>query len=224
MTDFYGGVETPIGQRVRFRAVAALLIGISGGSGSGKSRLAQELAQEIGEDRVTILPFDSYYKDLRHLSVDERNAVNFDHPDALDVECFVHHLEGLRQGMDIALPVYDFARHERADDLVILPAREIVIAEGILLFAFPELLEKFDMTIFRQCSEEVRYARRLERDTVERGRSVESVELQFRTSVAPMHDEFVEPTASLAQRIVLETEDLDTVVDELAGSFRSIHV
>ena len=204
--------------------MTALLIGISGGSGSGKSRLARELAQKIGEDRVTILPFDSYYKDLRHLSVEERNGVNFDHPDALDVECFTHHLEGLRQGMDIALPVYDFARHERADDLVILPAREIIIAEGILLFAFPELREKFDVTIFRQCSEEVRYARRLERDMVERGRSEESVDHQFRTSVAPMHDEFVEPTAALAQRVVLETEDLDTVVEGLASSFHSLRV
>ena len=126
--------------------------------------------------------------------------------------------------MDIALPVYDFGRHERADDLIILPAREIIIAEGILLFAFPELLEKFDVTIFRECSEELRYARRLERDTIERGRSVESVELQFRTSVAPMHDEYVEPTAALAQRVVRETEDLDTVVEELSSSFHSIRV
>lgn len=204
--------------------MTALTIGISGGSGSGKSRLAHELAERLGQDRVTILPFDSYYKDLRHLSADERNAVNFDHPDSLDVECFTHHLEGLRQGMDIALPVYDFGRHERADDLIILPAREIIIAEGILLFAFPELLEKFDVTIFRECSEELRYARRLERDTIERGRSVESVELQFRTSVAPMHDEYVEPTAALAQRVVRETEDLDTVVEELSSSFHSIRV
>ena len=100
--------------------MTALLIGISGGSGSGKSRLAHDLAQKIGKDRVTILPFDSYYKDLGHLSAEERNAVNFDHPDALDAECYAHHLEGLREGMDIAIPVYDFARHVRADDLVIL--------------------------------------------------------------------------------------------------------
>ena len=105
-----------------------------------------------------------------------------------------------------------------------MPAKEIIIAEGILLFAFPELLEKFDVTIFRECSEELRYARRLERDTIERGRSVESVELQFRTSVAPMHDEYVEPTAALAQRVVRETEDLDTVVEELSSSFHSIRV
>ena len=178
----------------------------------------------MGENRVSILPFDSYYKDLRHLSPEERDAVNFDHPDALDAECFAHHVEGLRQGMDIALPVYDFSRHERADDLIILPAREIVIAEGILLFAFPELLEKFDMTIYRQCSEETRYARRLERDTVERGRSEESVRQQFEESVAPMHDKFVAPTAALAQRVVEESENLDDVVDELAGSFHSLHV
>lgn len=204
--------------------MTALLIGISGGSGSGKSRLAKELAAKIGENRVSILPFDSYYKDLRHLSPAERESVNFDHPDALDAECFAHHLEGLRQGMDIALPVYDFSRHERADDLVILPAREIVIAEGVLLFAFPELFEKFDITIYRQCSEETRYARRLERDTVDRGRSAESVRKQFTESVAPMHDQFVEPTAAIAQQVIGEHERLEDVVDQLAGSFHSLHV
>jgi len=200
------------------------MIGIAGGSGSGKSRLAHELAVEIGEDRVSILPFDSYYKDLRHLPLDERNATNFDHPDSLDAECFSHHLEGLRQGMDIAVPVYDFNRHQRADDLHILAAKDIVIAEGILLFAFPDLRSKFDITVFRQCSQETRFARRLERDTVERGRSPESVREQFETSVAPMHDQFVEPTADLAQRLVREDEDLSTVVQELASAVHAIRV
>ena len=202
--------------------VTALMIGISGGSGSGKSRLAHELAAEIGEDRVSILPFDAYYKDLRHLSPEERAKVNFDHPDSLDTEMYAHHLDGLRNGLDIALPVYDFAQHRRADDLVILPARDIVIAEGILLFAFPELLERFDMTIYRRCSEQLRYERRLERDTVERGRSPESVMRQFAESVAPMHDEFVEPTAALADRVVDQGQSLDDVVAEIAASVSAI--
>ncbi len=202
----------------------ALLIGISGGSGSGKSRLAHDLATALGPERVSIVPFDAYYKDLRDLSMEERNAVNFDHPDSLDAEMYGHHLDGLVNGLDVALPVYDFARHQRMDDLHILPARDIIIAEGILLFAFPELVERFDFKIFRACNEELRFRRRLERDTVERGRSVESVTDQFATSVKPMHDQFVEPSAAVASRVVEHGEALETVVAELASQVDSILV
>jgi len=200
------------------------MIGIAGGSGSGKSRLARELAEAIGENDVSVVPFDAYYKDLRGLSREERDAVNFDHPDSLDAEMYGHHLDGLRNGLDIALPVYDFAEHRRLDDLVILPARNIVIAEGILLFAFPELRERFDFAVYRQCSEPTRFARRLERDTVERGRTVDSVTAQFAESVAPMHDAFVEPSAVHADRIVEEHEHLPDVVAELAAHVTSIKV
>lgn len=204
--------------------MTATLIGISGGSGSGKSRLAQELADTVGRDRVSLLPFDAYYKDLRHLSVDERSRVNFDHPDSLDAELFGHHLEGLAHGLDVCLPVYDFAEHRRADDLTILPARPIIIAEGILLFAFPELADRFDLKVFRHAPEDVRFERRLERDVVERGRSPESVRRQFRTSVGPMHDEFVEPSSIVADRIVRHGEDLGVVVHELALSIGTLAV
>lgn len=204
--------------------MTSFVIGISGGSGSGKTRLTRELAQRLGEDRVSVLPFDAYYKDLRHMSLEERNEVNFDHPDSLDAEMFGHHLEGLRKGLDIALPVYDFSRHQRVDDLVILPAKEIIIAEGILLFAFPELLDKLDMTVFRKCPEDVRYQRRLQRDTVERGRSEESVRQQFQSSVAPMHNEFVEPSSLFAERVVEFDENLDDVADELASAFHAVRV
>ena len=204
--------------------MTALLIGISGGSGSGKSRLAKELAAQLGNDRVSILPFDAYYKDLRHLSMEERNLVNFDHPDSLDVEMYGHHLDGLVDQLDVALPVYDFTRHQRADDLIILPATDIIIAEGILLFAFPELVERFDYKIFREAPAELRFERRLARDVAERGRSPESVRQQFDTSVNPMHVEFVEPSKACADRIVEHTEDLDEVVVELAESLQKILV
>ncbi len=200
------------------------MIGIAGGSGSGKSRLARELADTIGDHDVSLVPFDAYYKDLRGLTSEERDAVNFDHPDSLDADTYCHHLDGLRRGLDIALPVYDFAAHRRLDDLVILPARNIVIAEGILLFAFPELRERFDYTIYRRCSEPTRFARRLERDTVERGRTVKSVTSQFNDSVAPMHDAFVEPSSVHADRIVEEDEYLPDVVAELAAHVTSIKV
>ena len=219
-----GGFRSSACGKVPWTSVTALLIGISGGSGSGKSRLATDLAQRLGSNRVSILPFDAYYKDLRDLSMEDRNAVNFDHPDSLDAEMFGHHLDGLAHGLDVALPVYDFNRHQRADDLIILPANEIVIAEGILLFAFPELVERFDFKVFRSAPTEVRFERRLTRDVVERGRSPESVRRQFDTSVGPMHDRFVEPTAVLADRCVEHNEDIDVVVAELTIQLQAIRV
>ncbi len=200
------------------------LIGIAGGSGSGKTRLAHELKDAIGPERVALVPFDAYYKDLRHLSMEERNSVNFDHPDSLDDDLFGFQLDGLTGGLDVAIPVYNFSEHRREDDLTILPSAEIVIAEGILLFAFPELIERFDFKVFRQCDEETRFARRLERDVVERGRSEASVRRQFAESVGPMHDQFVEPSCSAADRLVTQDEDLDQVVAELAESILSLRV
>lgn len=201
--------------------MTAFVIGISGGSGSGKSRLATDLAAQLGPDRVSILPFDAYYRDLSELPLAARSLVNFDHPDSLDVEMFASHLDGLANGLDVCLPVYDFTQYRRVDDLTILAAKEIVIAEGILLFAFPEIVQRFDYRIFRSAPEQLRFDRRLERDTVERGRSPESVIRQFETSVAPMHDEFVEPSASEAHRIVESDEDLHKVIAELASAVQT---
>ena len=200
------------------------LIGIAGGSGSGKTRLAEELRDALGDERVSILAFDAYYKDLRHLEADERNFVNFDHPDSLDADLFGFQLDGLSSGLDVATPVYDFGQHRRVDELNILSANEIIIAEGILLFAFPDLVDRFDYKIFREASEDVRFARRLKRDMNERGRTEESVRAQFTTSVGPMHDQFVEPSKSLADRVIREDEDLRTVVAELSESILSLRV
>ncbi|MGI9604515.1 MAG: uridine kinase [Acidimicrobiales bacterium] len=201
--------------------MSALVIGISGGSGSGKSRLATDLASAIGPERVSVLPFDSYYKDLRHLSLEARAEINFDHPESLDADLFASHLDGLAGGLDVCVPVYDFARHQRADDVTILPATEVVIAEGILLFAFTELLERFDMKVFRHAPADVRFERRLNRDVIERGRSPESVREQFELSVGPMHDAYVEPSAAHADRVVTHEEVLETVITELAATVGS---
>lgn len=204
--------------------MTSLLVGISGGSGSGKSRLANDLANELGRDRCTVIPFDSYYKDLRHLSLSERDQVNFDHPDSLDAELFGHHLDALAEGMDVCMPVYDFARHQRSDDLVFTPAADVVIAEGILLLAFPELASRFDLKIFRSAPGDLRFSRRVERDVEERGRTAESVREQFERSVAPMHEEFVEPSAAIADRVIEHTEDLDEVVSQLAHQLQLLAV
>ncbi len=205
-------------------SMAVTLIGIAGGSGSGKTRLASELRDSIGPDRVTLVPFDAYYKDLRHLDPADRHGVNFDHPDSLDDDLLGFQLDGLAEGLDVAIPVYDFAQHRREDDLRILPANEIVIVEGILLLAFPELVERFDYTVFRQCNEETRLARRVERDVNERGRTEESVRAQFAQTVGPMHDQFVEPSAQIADRVVTQDEDLTTVVAELREAILSLTV
>lgn len=209
---------------VRSNNVTCTIIGICGGSGSGKSRLATDLAHELGDDTVSILPFDAYYKDLRHLSLEERGEVNFDHPDSLDAELYGHHLDGLANGLDVCIPVYDFTEHRRTDDLVILPAKDIVIAEGILLFAFPELLDRFDLRVFRDAPLDLRFSRRLDRDVVERGRTPENVREQFDSSVGPMHDQFVQPSAQHAHRVVDHSEELATVVVELATSIHTISV
>ena len=204
--------------------MSSVLIGICGGSGSGKSRLAHEVAAALGPDRVSLLPFDAYYKDLRHLTLEERAKVNFDHPDSVDAELFGHHLDGLAHGLDVSVPVYDFSRHRRADDLVILPARDVIIAEGILLFAFPELVERFQLRIYRSAPLDVRFHRRLERDVEERGRSPESVREQFETSVAPMHDAYVEPAAAHAHRVIEHGEELTDVVAELVARINGVRV
>jgi uridine kinase len=204
--------------------VSTVVIGICGGSGSGKSHLAQELVAALGPDRVSVLPFDAYYKDLRDLTLEERAHVNFDHPDSLDAELFAHHLDGLARGLDVSVPVYDFSRHQRADDLIILPAHDIIIAEGILLFAFPELVERFDVRVFRAAPVELRFERRMSRDVEQRGRSPESVRQQFETSVGPMHEAHVEPSARHAHRIVDHSEDLDAVVAELVETIESVRV
>lgn len=187
----------------------SLLIGICGGSGSGKTTLAEDVAARFD---AVLHPFDAYYRDHGHLTPAERAEVNYDHPDSLDVELFVEHLEMLRVGEEIAMPVYDFATHTRTNDLVMVTPTPVIVVEGILLFSFPELVELFALKVFRDCPESLRFDRRLARDVAERGRTPESVREQFAATVAPMHDQFVQPHRDLAE-IVSDGEDMPTVVD-----------
>ena len=187
----------------------SLLIGICGGSGSGKTTLAEDVSERFD---AVLLPFDAYYRDHGHLTPDERAAVNYDHPDALDVELFVEHLMLLRDGHEIAMPVYDFATHTRTDDLVMIRPTPVIVVEGILLFSFPELRELFALKVFRDCPERLRFDRRLARDVAERGRTPESVRAQFAATVAPMHDQFVQPYRDVAE-IVSDGDDMPLVVD-----------
>ncbi len=187
----------------------SLLIGICGGSGSGKTTLAEDVAARFD---AVLLPFDAYYRDHGHLTPEERAVVNYDHPDSLDVALFVEHLRMLRDGHEIAMPVYDFATHTRTEDLVMVSPTDVIVVEGILLFSFAEIRELFELKVFRDCPEELRFERRLARDVAERGRTPESVRAQFAATVAPMHDEFVQPHRDAAE-IVSDGEDMPMVVD-----------
>lgn len=195
-----------------------LLIGICGGSGSGKTTLAARLVDALGATRASRFSFDAYYRELSHLSVEQRAATNFDHPDSLDADLLVEHLIRLREGRDVAVPVYDFTTHARTDDLDLVSPRPFVIVEGVLLFAFPEIRQQLDFRVFRQCAEQVRADRRFQRDVVERGRTPESVRHQWQTTVQPMYEIHVEPYAEHADLVVDGEDDLDLAVATVAAA------
>lgn len=194
------------------------VIGICGGSGSGKSTLATKVAAAFAPSAVSVLQFDSYYRDHSHLSPDERAKVNYDHPDSLDVELFIDHLDTLRSGEAVPTPVYDFASHTRSDKVIWLDPTPHLVVEGILLLAFEDIRKRFELSVFRECPEDIRLARRMQRDIAERGRTAQSVLEQFATTVGPMHDEFVDPFAVTADLVLkhgeMELDDAALVVLE----------
>jgi uridine kinase len=147
----------------------------------------------------------------------ERAAINYDHPSSLDGDLLANHLLDLRTGRDVAVPVYDFARYQRTGDLRVLPATDVVVVEGILLFAFPAIWEQLDFSVFRRCPEPVRFERRIQRDIVERGRSRDSVLAQLEATVGPMHDRFVEPFAEKAEAVTEHGDDLEETTARLAA-------
>lgn len=181
-----------------------LVIGIAGGSGSGKTTLARLILQRVGEDRIAYLPHDAYYKDLSNLPPNQRMSVNFDHPDSLDTELLIQHVLQLRNYQPVDLPVYDFKTHTRTQETRRVEPRGVIMVEGILIFADPELRKLLDVKIFVDTDADIRLIRRLERDIRERGRTTEMVVTQYLTTVRPMHLEFVEPSKRYADVIVPE--------------------
>ena len=180
-----------------------LMIGVVGGSGSGKTTVARAILDTTGVEAV-LLDQDAYYRDLAHLSLEERRLVNFDHPEAFDTDLMVEQLTTLSRGEPVEKPTYDFVAHTRASARVLIQPRDVVIVEGIRLFADPRLRALFDIKVFVDVADDVRFIRRLERDTAERGRSVESVIRQYLSTVRPMHLEFVEPSKRYADVIIPE--------------------
>lgn len=195
---------------------APLVIGIAGGSGSGKTTVAQSILQRVGPDRIAFIQHDAYYKDLSGLPPVQRAEVNFDHPNSLETSLLIRHVETLRSGQPVEIPIYDFSTHSRTDKSFIVKPRGVILVEGILIFVEAELRGLFDVKIFVDTDSDLRFIRRLERDISERGRTVESVVHQYQATVRPMHLEFVEPSKRYADVIIPEggfnTAALDMVV------------
>jgi uridine kinase len=193
-----------------------LVIGIAGGSGSGKTTVAHVILDRVGAERIAFLPHDAYYRDLTHLSLSQRVRTNFDHPDSLETELLVEHIKQLKAGNPIELPVYDFKTHSRTSKTIQIDYQPIIIVEGILIFAEADLRDLFDVKIFVDTDADIRFIRRLQRDISERGRTLATVMEQYLRTVRPMHQEFVEPSKRYADVIIPEggfnTVALDMVV------------
>jgi uridine kinase len=181
-----------------------LVIGIAGGSGSGKTTVANRILHRVGKERITFLPHDAYYRDLSHLPVEERAAINFDHPNSLETELLIEHIQQLKQWQSVKVPVYDFTHHTRTEKHILTPAHRVIIVEGILILAEPKLRELFDIKIFVDTDADIRFIRRLERDIKDRGRTTESVIQQYMNTVRPMHMDFCEPSKRFADIIIPE--------------------
>jgi uridine kinase len=198
----------------------SLIIGICGGTGSGKTTVANRILESVSADEVVFIQQDSYYRNINDLPLDYRNLANFDHPDALDNDLLVNHVRRLKAGEAVELPLYDFKTSARMNDTRHVESKPIVIVEGILIFSDPRLLEQMDIKVFVDTPDDVRFIRRLRRDLAERGRTVESVIEQYIATVRPMHMQFVEPSKRHADVIIPEGGHNLVSIDLLSGKIR----
>lgn len=178
------------------------VIGVAGGSGSGKTTVTTAILERVGRERIAVLPHDSYYQDLSHLPLPARAHINLDHPDAFDNTLYLAHLDALIRGEPIPVPVYDFTTYARLPDVVMVAPQPVVLVEGILIFADAQLRSRMNVKLFVDTESDLRIIRRIERDTTSRGRTVESVIEQYLNTVRPMHMEFVEPSKRYADIII----------------------
>ncbi|MFT5753853.1 MAG: uridine kinase [Flavobacterium sp.] len=187
-----------------------LIIGIAGGTGSGKTTVVHQIMNELPETQVGIISQDSYYRETSNLSYEERTKINFDHPRAIDFELLVEHLKLLKEEKTIEQPVYSFVTHNRTDDVIITHPRKVMIVEGILILSNPELRELFDIKIFVHADSDERLIRRLKRDIAERGRDMNEVLNRYQNTLKPMHQQFIEPTKAYAD-IIIPNDKYNTV-------------
>lgn len=203
-------------------ATRGLLIGIAGGTGAGKTLVAQSIAQDLGSEHVLIIEQDSYYKDLQHIPLGERENRNFDHPDAFDRELMRAQLEALTSGKEVDVPIYDMRTHTRLDEPRHVKPRRIVILDGLLILDDPALRQMMDIKIYVDADPDVRFIRRLKRDLTERGRTVDQIIRQFESTVRPMHLQFVEPSKRYADLIIPEGGYNFVAIDLLKTKIRSL--
>lgn len=178
------------------------VIGVAGGSGSGKTTVSHHIQAAVGDERIVYLQHDSYYRDMSHLPPAERARINYDHPDSLETSLLIEHLQALRQGLTVEVPRYDFATYTRLAETERVPSARVILVEGILIFAERALRELMDMCIYVDADADLRFIRRLQRDLEERGRTLDSVVAQYLQTVRPMHLEFVEPSKRYADVII----------------------
>ena len=199
-----------------------ILIGIAGGSGSGKTLVARTIVNDLGSDRVVIIDQDSYYKNLEDIPFRDREVRNFDHPDAFDNELMLHHVRELLAGRPVAQPIYDYSQHRRLEETRRVGDHLIFVLEGILIFVDPALRDLMDIKLFIDADPDVRFIRRLRRDLVERGRSVDSIIRQYEESVRPMHQQFVEPSKRHADVIIPEGGHNAVAIDLVKTKIREL--
>jgi uridine kinase len=198
-----------------------MIIGICGGTGSGKTTVARRILDNVRDECVIFLQQDSYYRNLGDMPLELRHQINFDHPDALDNDLFINHVKALRAGEAIEMPVYDFSKHARKNETIRIEPKPILILEGILIFVDAALRELMDIKIFVDTADDLRFVRRLQRDVHERGRTVESVIKQYLDTVRPMHEQFVEPSKRFADVIIPEGGYNEVGIDLISGKIQA---
>ena len=200
----------------------SVVIGLAGGSGSGKTTVQRKVMERFGPRRIALLDHDAYYRDLAHLPPERRARFNFDHPDALETGLMVEHLDALLAGRSVEKPTYSFETHSRRSETETIEARPVILVEGILVLAEPDLRDRMDVKLYVDAPDDVRLMRRIERDLHERGRSVESVLDQYRRTVRPMHLEFVEPSKRHADLIIPRGGRNQVAIDMVLARVQSL--
>lgn len=193
-----------------------LIIGIAGGTGSGKTTVVSKIFKNINMEGVNVLSQDNYYHDNTHLTLKERESLNYDHPNSIDFELLVQHIRALKRGESIEQPVYSFVTHTRTGDHITVTPKNVLIVEGILVLTNKELLKEFDLKVFVHADNDERLIRRIRRDTQERGRDLEEVLHRYQTTLKPMHEEFIEPSKSHADIIIPNMKPNTVAIDFLA--------
>jgi len=194
-----------------------LIIGVGGGTGSGKTTVVEQIVSDFPEGQVAVISQDSYYKDLSHLSMEDRTKVNFDHPNAIDFPLLCEHLRELKEGRSILEPIYSFVTHNRTKETQLVSPTQVLVVEGILILTDPSIRDLFDIKIFVHADSDERLIRRLKRDIAERGRDLEEVLSRYQTTLKPMHQQFIEPTKEYAD-IIIPNNRFNTVAVDIVRS------